>query len=301
MTTGAQIRRMNERGQGSFSFTRPARISPPPARRRPHRGRIRLVLKQIALLVFLTSVPVLGWAWHAGHVQAWWAEVTGKVVAITADAGFVLERVRAEGQVRTPDEAILEALALNPGDAMFAMDMTVLRQRIEALPWVREAVVSRELPDTLKVWVEERTPFARWQIGGELVLIDETAAIIAGPDLKEFSRLPFIVGPGAPAAAVELFSVLAAEPELAARVVSAIRVGNRRWDLEFDNGMRLKLPEESKTHGPAAAWRTFAEMEAEKGILSLEVMVIDLRLADRVVMKLTPQGRKAYENLDQET
>ncbi|MCH8172704.1 MAG: cell division protein FtsQ/DivIB [Proteobacteria bacterium] len=172
---------------------------------------------------------------------------------------------------------------------------------IEALPWVRVAVVSRELPGTLKVWVKERTPFARWQIGGQLMLIDETAAVIAGSDLKEFSRLPFIVGPGAPAAAAELFSVLASEPELSARVVSAIRVGDRRWDLEFDNGMRLKLPEQSKTHGPARAWKRFAEMEAEKGILSLGVMVIDLRLADRVVMKLTPEGRKLYQNMDQET
>lgn len=301
MTTSAQIRLMNKRGQGSFSFTRPARVAPPPARRRPRRGRIRLVLKQLALLVFLTSVPALGWAWHQGHAGTWWQGVNMRITAATVEAGFALERVRAEGQVRTSDAAMLEALGLKVKEPMYGLDMSALKNRIEALPWVREAVVSRELPDTLKVWVKERTPFARWQIGGQLMLIDETAAVIAGSDLKEFSRLPFIVGPGAPAAAAELFSVLASEPELSARVVSAIRVGDRRWDLEFDNGMRLKLPEQSKTHGPARAWRRFAEMEAEKGILSLGVMVIDLRLADRVVMKLTPEGRKLYQNMDQET
>jgi cell division protein FtsQ len=292
---------MNERGQGSFSFSRPPGVGSPAARRRPRRGRIRLVLKQVTLLVFLTSVPAFGWAWHQGHVEIWRQGINQRIAAATVDAGFALERVRAEGQVRTSDEAILEALGLKVKEPMYGLDVTALKDRIEALPWVREAVVSRELPDTLKVWVKERMPFARWQIGGKLVLVDETAAIIAGPDLREFLGLPFIVGPGAPEAAAELFSVLAAEPELAARVVSAIRVGNRRWDLEFDTGMRLKLPEQSKTHGPAAAWRTFAEMEAEKGILNLEVMTIDLRLADRMVMKLTPEGRKLYENMDQET
>jgi len=292
---------MNERGQRSFSFSAPAYDAPAPARRRPRRGRIRMVLKQVALLSLLTSLPVLGWAWHQGEVQAFGETVDMKITNATLNAGFALERVRTEGQVRTPDGAILEALGLMVGEPMYGMDVAVMRQHIEALPWVREAVVSRELPDTLKVWIKERTPFARWQVRGELVLIDETASVIQGVDLSEFSDLPFIVGQGAPEAAADLFTLLKSQPELAARVVSAVRVGQRRWDLEFDNGMRLKLPEKTNTHGPAEAWRRFAEMEAEKAVLSMDVAVFDMRLADRVVMKLTPEGREAYENQDQET
>lgn len=289
-------------GQQSFAFARSGgAVQPPSARRRPRRGRIRIALKQFAMLVVLTSLPAFGWAWHQGHVQSWWDGVTAKTIALTVDAGFVLARVRASGQVRTPDEAILEALGVEAGDALFEMDMAALRGRIEALPWVGEAVLTRQFPDTLKVWIEERQPFVRWQVRGQLVVVDTGGKVIEGADAAEFINLPFIVGPGAPAAAADLLAVLASEPELAGRVVSAIRVGQRRWDLEFDNGMRLKLPEAAEDYGPAEAWQAFATMEAEKGVMNLQVATFDLRLSGRVVLRLTPEGKAAFENNDQKT
>jgi len=288
--------------QRSFSFARPAPQAPPQVIRRRHRrGRIRIIMKQSALFIVLALIPVSGWAWYQGHIASGWEGAKAKMVALSLDAGFELERVRATGQVRTSDEAILEALGTRAGDALFAMDMTTLSGRIETLPWVSKASVTRELPNTLQVWIEERKPFVRWQMEGKLMVVDEAGRKIIGADVSDFSNLPFVVGPGAPEAARDLFDLLGSHETLARRVVSAIRVGQRRWDLEFDNGMRLKLPEPGPDYGPAEAWQAFIKVEKERGVMNLMVATFDLRLSDRVVLKLTPEGKKIFANKDQKT
>ena len=74
-----------------------------------------------------------------------------------------------------------------------------------------------------------------------------------------------IVGDNAPERAESLFDLLAQQPKLKERVTAAVFVGKRRWNLRFDNGVDVKLPEEN----PGAAWSR----------------IIDLRLPDQVVLR----------------
>lgn len=306
MTRVANISQVHARQadarQESFAFQRPEAVNAGPPRRARHRkGRIRAFLRRVVAFAFLIALLLLGIAWYQGYTAEWAKAAEDKFIAVTLDSGFALARITAEGQVRTPDAAILEALAVTAGDPLFAMDMSELRKRVEALPWVRQAVVTREWPDTVKVRVMERVPYARWQIDGHVVLVDDTGARIPGADTKDFAALPFIVGPGAPKNALALFDMIAATPDIAGRIVAAVRVGERRWDLEFDNGMRLKLPEPSETYGEAEAWAAFLKMERERNILGMDVAVFDLRLPDRIMLRLTPEGQKIFESEEQKT
>ena len=98
-----------------------------------------------------------------------------------------------------------------------------------------------------------------------------------------------MVGPGASRAAASLFQMLATEPQLGQRVVNAVRVRDRRWDLDFDNGVTVRLPED----GVADAWAKLAQLEREQKILGRDIAGVDLRLADRVVVRLTPEAMAA--------
>jgi len=287
--------RRKHTSQAAFDFNRPQSKSAQPVRRRHRKGRIRHALKNCVVVILFGTIPLSVWAWKKGHVATFAEHLADEMVAASLDAGFALERVHASGQGRTPDGAILEALGVSAGDPLVAMNMEKLRNRVEDLPWVKRAVITREWPSTLKVWIEERTPFARWQFDGDVVLVDETAAAIRGADVTEFSDLPLVVGPGAPEEAVKLFAILAQKPNLARQVIAAVRVGNRRWDLEFDNGLKLKLPEKTNTYGPSEAWEAFSEMEHDQDVMLMDVAVVDLRLPDRVVLRLTPEGMKSYQ------
>lgn len=287
--------------QESFAFQRPKLGQALAVRSHYKKGRIRGFLKKCFAVITMAGAVGLVFAWSQGLTDAWTNTAWEKALAVSVNSGFALEKIKTVGLNKTPEGAILEVLGVSKGDALFGMDMATLSARVETLPWVSRAVVSRELPATIKVLLVEREPYARWQINGELVLVDETAAVIRGAKTSDYAHLPFVVGPGAPEAASALFNLLATTPDLGKKVVAAVRVGQRRWDLEFDNGMRLKLPEKSETYGEAEAWAAFINLTIEKNILAMDVAEADLRLPDRIIMRLTPEGQEAFENKDQGT
>ncbi len=66
------------------------------------------------------------------------------------------------------------------------------------------------------------------------------------------------------------------------KVQAAARVGERRWTLYLDNGVKIDLPEEDVD----AALRRVAELDATQNILSKGIREIDLRTNDRIVIAL---------------
>ena len=75
---------------------------------------------------------------------------------------------------------------------LFDADLEDLRERIEALPWVASARVSRIWPDTLAVKVVERQPYARW---GQGQMIDRNSEVFT-PNADEIPQdLPLLSAP----------------------------------------------------------------------------------------------------------
>ena len=164
------------------------------------------------------------------------------------------------------------------------------------MPWVKKAEVTRILPGKLKIQLEEREPFALWQQDGKVRLIDETGHVITSRGLANYAHLPMVVGQGADTKAMDLYSLLEEFPELAARVKTAVHVGDRRWDLIFDNGVRVKLPEAAPAaYDSQMAWQKFASLQAEYRLLEREVSVIDMRLPDRMILRVSPEGHRLMD------
>lgn len=256
-----------------------------PARRKPVARSTRRALKAAAVgLPAAALVGFAGWAWASG-----WAAQTGERLAagawqLTADAGFAVEEVLVTGRGSTHGDDILAALAVERGAPILAFDPDAARAAVEALPWVRSAVVARRLPDTIFVSIEEREPLALWQSGGQFRVIDDTGTVLTENGTAAFAHLPRVVGTDAPAHAPELLALLARVPTVGARVEAAVRVGGRRWDLRLDNGVTVRLPET----GVDRALSRLASVEDEDGLIDRDIRSIDLRLADRLVIRTSP-------------
>lgn len=206
-------------------------------------------------------------------------------VAFSAEIGFRVRAVEVEGRHRASAKAILAALGVARGTPILEIDPAVAKQRLEKVPWVRSATVYRRLPDTLYIDMTEQQPLAFWQHGETLTLIDREGKPIAEPNLAAYSRLPVLVGADAPAHAIAFIDMLATEPKLAAQVSAAVRIGGRRWNVEFKNGISAELPEEDA----AGAWHRLAGMEKDHRILDRRVLMVDLRLPDRIYLRLPPE------------
>lgn len=261
---------------------------------RPVRRRRRLprVDGRIAGAALLSLAVSLGAAWlvGSGALDRGMAASGSAAATVSRALGLTVNNLMVEGRNRTDGRDILAALNVQRGASILDLDMQAAREALEALPWVSKAVVSRRLPDTVHVRIEERTPIALWQReDGQFMLTDAGGAAIPVQDVGTWGHLPVIVGGGAPAAAAELFAMLNGEPSLAPRVKAATRRGDRRWDIlldDFEHGITVKLPET----GAAAAWSRMAQIEQTHRMLANDLTEIDLRLTDRVVVRLNGDG-----------
>ncbi len=226
------------------------------------------------------------WAWSSGWADRQLAALGDATLEASAEAGLALREVLVQGRGRTSQAELMTALDLHIGAPILGLDPETLRTRLEALPWVARARVERRLPDTLFITVEEREPLALWQRDGALALIDRNGEVIADPELAPFGGLPMVVGDRANGHAAELVDMLATAPELARRVTAAIWVGDRRWNLRLDNGVDIRLPEEDG----AAAWTELASLERLHGLIDRDLVAIDLRQPDRLIVRLTPEA-----------
>lgn len=199
------------------------------------------------------------------------------------DAGLSVQSITVLGRTQTEPQELLGALNVAKGDSILHVDLDAAHGRIAALPWVQEVRISRNLPNAIHVELLERQPVAIWQRNGRMVLVDDGGVEISEKDVAEYPDLPLIVGKGAPKAAAELIDVLTSEPQLHERVAAAVRVGERRWNIRFKDGIDVRLPE----HDALSAWRKLARYEESNGLLGRDVEFVDLRLANRVVVRLT--------------
>lgn len=219
-----------------------------------------------------------------GHVQAARDAVAEQANQLLALSGFSIQDVRVTGRAHTRKDDLLAAVGVERDDPIFGFDTETARQRIERLGWVDTATVTRLLPDTIRIEIAEREPFALWQRGGELSLIDAAGRPITDEGVQDFAHLPFIVGFGAPREAPALLKLMRAEqPQLLQRVRAFVRVGDRRWNLRLENGVDVKLPET----GVSAALATLVAHDTKHRILSRDIVAVDLRLPDRVSVELT--------------
>src|SRR5580658_4404915 len=199
----------------------------------------------------------------------------------TASLGLRVETIVIEGRANTPEPLLRAALGISKGDPILGFSLDAARRNVEKLSWVDQATIERRLPDTVVVQLVERRPFAIWQNQGKFVLIDRDGQMVTNEDVAQFRQLPLVVGPGAPGAATPLIDALTQHPGLLARMVAAVRVGERRWNLQLRGGMNVMLPE---GHEAVAIDRLVA-LQQDHALLDRPLEVVDMRLPDRLVLR----------------
>lgn len=198
------------------------------------------------------------------------------------EAGLGVERVDVAGNEETSALAVLEVLQIDGAALVPSVDIAAARERVAELPWVAEASVRRVYPNALAVQLEERRAFALWQKDEAVSLIDENGRIIAPFDDLRFAELPLVVGAGANENARDLVALLDAHEAIAERIKAAVYVGGRRWNLIARSGIEVRLPEANVE----AALADLSRLDREHGLMQRDVVAIDLRLPDRLILKL---------------
>jgi cell division protein FtsQ len=164
------------------------------------------------------------------------------------------------------------------------VDVSAIRNRLLQFGWVKDARVSRHLPDTLVIDIVERTPAALWQNQGRLALVDSDGVMLDRVPVDRMPDLPLLVGDGANDQARGLETLMDSVPTLKPQLASATWVGGRRWDLNFQSGETVALPEGDR---PAkAALGKFARLDKSAGLLGRGIVRFDLRVPGKMIVRL---------------
>ncbi|MBC8270307.1 MAG: FtsQ-type POTRA domain-containing protein [Rhodospirillaceae bacterium] len=264
---------------------------PSPRRGQPRRRVVPIWRRRGALIALAVVMLVAAagggmWTWNNGLIGRAADQAKWNLIALSGKLGFTVEDVLVVGRSQTTREELMKAVRLARGAPILAYDLEEARRRIEALPWIGSASVERMLPDTILLSVVERQPLALWQSQGRFSLIDQMGKVILNQSIEQFSDLLVVVGEDAPKNAAALLDILQTQPQLMDLAKSAVRVGQRRWNVRLRGDIDVRLPAERA----AAAWSRLAEYESRHGILSRDVKVLDLRLPDRLIVRKTPNG-----------
>ncbi len=217
----------------------------------------------------------------------------------TGEAGFAVNGYQIVG-LRNMDRSLVDAVVTDelkraaeaatlPGGkpAQALVDVDGIRAALMQYGWVKDARVSRRLPDQLVIDIVERTPAAVWQNRGELSLIDGEGIVLDQVALDQLPDLPLLIGPEANRRAIELRAMLDTVPTLKPQLASATWIGRRRWDLAFSSGETVALPEGSQ--GATRALQRFAKLDRTNGLLGRGLKRFDLRLEGKMIVRLPRQ------------
>jgi len=199
----------------------------------------------------------------------------------SADYGFVLENIIVEGQKNTPLKEIVDSLMADKGVPVFAIDILAVKERLEENMWIKAAVVERRLPSTMYIAVVERSPIAIWQFEQKLYLIDSEGNRISAYTGQEFESLLHVVGQDANIYAQVLLDELNKYPNLASKVKSAVRYGQRRWNLNFKEGITVKMPE----IGFVVAYDYLNSLDKNNKFFNQDYKMLDLRDANKYYLE----------------
>ncbi len=241
-------------------------------RRRLH----RLVLLVVAALLALVGVMVL----------------EGPV--------FDVDDIAVVGARHTRAETITGTAGIGLGEPILLADLGAAERRIEALPWVAEATVARELPGDLQVTITERTPLATVVAGATAVLVDDAGRVIETGDVASLDQFapglsPFVAviapDPGgelpAPGRPVDrsLLDAVALAGRLHTNPAGAVRSVRVDGSIVLDliDGGTVDFGEATEIDAKVEAFRTvFARVDLEC------LQSIDLRVSTHPVVTRRP-------------
>lgn len=228
---------------------------------------------------------------RGGHLPVIAAELGHVCDRVANTLGFRISSIALAGEHELTREQILATAGITGTTSLLFLDANAARARLKANPWIAEATVLKLYPGRLHIAVIERHAFALWQQQGKVAVIADDGTVVEQYVARRFAKLPLVVGTGAGPRAKEFLAVFDKYADLRKQMRAAVLVAERRWNIVLDNGITVRLPEE----GLEQALDRLVELDRDKKLLSRDITAVDLRLPDRVTVRLSDDAYAARQ------
>ncbi|MBS0528920.1 MAG: FtsQ-type POTRA domain-containing protein [Proteobacteria bacterium] len=226
---------------------------------------------------------------RGGHVDEAIAALSDTRNAFANAAGFRITAVTINGRKQLTQDEVLAIGGVNGRSSLLFLDAASVRDSLKANPWIADATVLKLYPGALQINITERKAFALWQENGKLSVIADDGAVLEPYVTRSFASLPLVVGKGAETRARDFLALVEKYPVVNSQLKAAIFVGERRWNLRLKDGLDIRLPEADVGN----ALTTLVRLDKDDRLLSRDITAIDMRLPDRLTVRLSEDAAKA--------
>ncbi|MBR0938092.1 cell division protein FtsQ/DivIB [Bradyrhizobium jicamae] len=230
---------------------------------------------------------------RGGHVDEFTAALSDTRNALANAAGFRITTVGINGRKQLTQDEVLAIGGVNGRSSLLFLDADTVRDRLKANPWIADATILKLYPGRLQIDIVERSAFALWQQDGHLSVIASDGAVLEPYVSRRFLNLPLVVGKGADSRARDFLALLDRYPLVRDVTKAAIFVGERRWNLRLKDGLDIRLPENDVGNALAA----LSKLDKEEKLFSRDIVAVDMRLPDRLIVQLSEDAGKARDEL----
>lgn len=244
------------------------------------------------VILFFLAIAATGFA-MGGHYDRFKLEYGSARDIAARMLGMKVSSVALKGNLELSADEVFAAAAIPATASLPFLEIAVVQERLKAIPLISEVSIRKLYPDKLAIQITERSAFALWQQDGKVHVVSADGTAIDALRDDRFINLPHVVGPGANKRVKEYVGILLEVPELANQVRAGTLVGERRWTLKLKNGIDVKLPEEE----PARALARLAEVDKDSRLLSRDIIGIDLRQSDRIVVRLSEDAAQTRNDV----
>ena len=285
------------RARTSEPFIRPA--SPPIYDEQGRNGKIATLERWLprgvgvaAFFVFMIAAGTFGII-KGGQADNFLAALSDTRNAAANAVGFKITNVAITGRKQLTQDEVLAVGGVNGRSSLLFLNAAEVRERLKSDPWIGDATVQKLYPGKLQIDITERAPYALWQQEGRVSVIAEDGTVLEPFVANRFVTLPLVVGNGAGPRAKDFLEMLAYYPHVRAQVKAMVFVGERRWNLRLNNGLDIRLPETNLN----GALDTLTKLDKQDNLFSRNITAIDMRLPDRLTVRLSEDAAKAREEL----
>jgi len=241
----------------------------------------------------LLLAATLGYgAFAGGHVTAivdWLKDARDSAANA---AGFRIAAISLTGPKEVSREEILTTAGVTGRASLLFLDAAAARTRLLANPWIADAAVLKLYPDRLQITITERQAFALWQKDGRVSVIAADGTVLERFVENRYLGLPLVVGRGAQRQAKDFLAIVDRYPDIRSAVRASVLVAERRWNLRLNNGIDVRLPEADVEQ----ALDRLVALDRDKKLLSRDIVAVDLRLPDRVTVRLSDAAAQVRDD-----
>jgi cell division protein FtsQ len=268
---------------------------------------ISRISKIAQILMIILSLAFFGWLYKFGGYEKTSNFIYSQATSFFIGLGLKIESVEIEGNKTVSSDQLLEIIFNSLGDisqnSIILIDLEKLKKDILEIGWIESVSIRKKLPSTIIINITERSPKVIWQSKGQIWLADDKGNLLTQKMEKKYLDLPVIIGQNSIKDIPEIYQIINSSKKLSKMVLNATKLGSRRWDINLNNNLKVKLPEKNATE----AWKNLEYLEAKNSLFSKRINYIDMRIEGQLITGLdsldiliNPSSEKTKKNKDKE-